>query len=268
MDCQVHREETRNAPDDRVMLAAARSRWPCRPSRRRSSSRLRPVERQAVPRGSRPQGDNPQNRHRRAATRGPRPATATADGQAPRRSQSRRRHARTRAPRPRRAATSDQPRQHGDREAAARLQQLLLLPAPSTIRTATARSGSATSTTTRTAGIRGYYGYGSGYGAGYGAGYGSGFGFDIGELRLQVTPRHAQVFVDGYYAGTVDDYDGTFQALKLEAGPYHIRDRRARLRDDLIVRRADQPGSEDQLPGRSATRGRDHDGAASDSLTP
>ena len=69
----------------------------------------------------------------------------------------------------------------------------------------------------------GYYGYGPGYGPGYYPHFGSGFGFDIGELRLQVFPRNAQVFVDGYYAGTVDDYDGTFQALKLEAGPYQIR---------------------------------------------
>ncbi len=69
----------------------------------------------------------------------------------------------------------------------------------------------------------GYYSYGPGYGSGYYPRFGSGFGFDIGELRLQVFPRNAQVFVDGYYAGTVDDYDGTFQALKLEAGPYQIR---------------------------------------------
>ena len=55
----------------------------------------------------------------------------------------------------------------------------------------------------------GYYGYAPGYYPGFGAGY----GFDIGELRLQVFPRTAQVFVDGYYAGIVDDYDGTFQAL-------------------------------------------------------
>jgi hypothetical protein len=65
----------------------------------------------------------------------------------------------------------------------------------------------------------GYYGYGSGY---YPR-HGSSFVFDIGELRLQVFPRHAQVFVDGYYGGTVDDYDGAFQALKLEAGAYQIR---------------------------------------------
>jgi hypothetical protein len=46
--------------------------------------------------------------------------------------------------------------------------------------------------------------------------------FDIGELRLDVSPRHAQVYVDGYYAGVVDDYDGAFQALKLDAGTYRI----------------------------------------------
>lgn len=51
----------------------------------------------------------------------------------------------------------------------------------------------------------------------------SSWSFDIGELRLEVSPRHAQVFVDGYYAGTVDDYDGAFQALKLQAGAYSIR---------------------------------------------
>lgn len=53
-------------------------------------------------------------------------------------------------------------------------------------------------------------------------GVGSAFGFDIGELRLRVSPRQGEVYVDGYYAGTVDDFDGAFQALKLESGPYHI----------------------------------------------
>jgi hypothetical protein len=28
--------------------------------------------------------------------------------------------------------------------------------------------------------------------------------------------------VDGYYAGVVDDFDGVFQALRLEEGPYRI----------------------------------------------
>lgn len=70
-----------------------------------------------------------------------------------------------------------------------------------------------------------YRWYPGGYSAYTGPGYYPryGYGFDTGELRLQVFPRHAQVFVNGYYAGTVDDYDGVFQSLKLESGPYSIR---------------------------------------------
>ena len=41
-------------------------------------------------------------------------------------------------------------------------------------------------------------------------------------LRLQVTPREASVFVDGYAAGVVDDYDGVFQRLRLVPGPHEI----------------------------------------------
>ena len=41
-------------------------------------------------------------------------------------------------------------------------------------------------------------------------------------LRLQVTPRDASVFVDGYAAGVVDDYDGIFQRLRLVPGPHEI----------------------------------------------
>jgi hypothetical protein len=32
------------------------------------------------------------------------------------------------------------------------------------------------------------------------------------------TPRDAEVYVDGYYAGTVDDFDGTFQRLHIDTG--------------------------------------------------
>lgn len=46
--------------------------------------------------------------------------------------------------------------------------------------------------------------------------------FDIGELRLDVSPRHAHVYVDGYFAGTVDDFDGAFQAIRLAPGGYRI----------------------------------------------
>jgi hypothetical protein len=43
-----------------------------------------------------------------------------------------------------------------------------------------------------------------------------------GSLRIVDAPSESQVFVDGYYAGTVDDYDGVFQHLNLEAGVHHI----------------------------------------------
>ncbi len=42
------------------------------------------------------------------------------------------------------------------------------------------------------------------------------------SLRLQVSPREAEVFVDGYYAGTVDDFDGFFQRLNLEPGEHDV----------------------------------------------
>ena len=65
------------------------------------------------------------------------------------------------------------------------------------------------------------YGY-SGYGyPGYGGGSTtSDYGY--GALKLKVKPNDAQVYVDGYFSGLVDDYDGMFQKLNLEAGPHHI----------------------------------------------
>lgn len=42
------------------------------------------------------------------------------------------------------------------------------------------------------------------------------------SMRLQVKPRETQVFVDGYYAGIADNFDGTFQRLHLEAGQHRI----------------------------------------------
>ena len=51
-----------------------------------------------------------------------------------------------------------------------------------------------------------------------------GRGYDRGgSIRLQVSPRQAEVFVDGYFAGTVDDFDGTFQRLNIEAGEHEIQ---------------------------------------------
>ncbi len=48
------------------------------------------------------------------------------------------------------------------------------------------------------------------------------YGYPIGHLRLDMSPKHAEVLVDGYYAGTVDDFDGIFQTLDLEEGGYKI----------------------------------------------
>jgi PEGA domain-containing protein len=92
-----------------------------------------------------------------------------------------------------------------------------------------------------------YYGYGYGYGAYYGYGsYGYGYapygyslpppayvsaapGYAYGGVRIQDAPENAQVFVDGYYMGVVDDFDGPTQHLNLTAGPHQIEIRAAGL---------------------------------------
>src|SRR6185436_1225026 len=73
-------------------------------------------------------------------------------------------------------------------------------------------------------GFGGYYGgyydpwydpYGYGGGLGYGGGYAGNLSSrsfdDDGALRIKVKPREASVYVDGYYAGKVDDFDGLLQ---------------------------------------------------------
>lgn len=44
----------------------------------------------------------------------------------------------------------------------------------------------------------------------------------IGGLQLDLQPRRAQVFVDGAYAGLVDDFRGYYQHLALPAGLHRI----------------------------------------------
>ena len=76
-----------------------------------------------------------------------------------------------------------------------------------------------------------WYGYGA-YGYGYG-GYGYGYGYPggyvnaapswaYGRVHIEGAPREAEVFVDGYYAGIVDDFDGVRQYLTLEPGVHQI----------------------------------------------
>jgi hypothetical protein len=43
-----------------------------------------------------------------------------------------------------------------------------------------------------------------------------------GSVRVEVRPRQAEVFVDGYFAGTADDFDGVFQRLNIEPGEHEI----------------------------------------------
>jgi hypothetical protein len=45
---------------------------------------------------------------------------------------------------------------------------------------------------------------------------------DISEARLEIKPNNAQVYVDGYYVGVVDDFDGIWQRLDLPAGEHEI----------------------------------------------
>jgi hypothetical protein len=79
------------------------------------------------------------------------------------------------------------------------------------------------------------FGFGYGWGAypygaygyrPYGAyGYGYGYGRPVNEsasARIQATPKEAEVYVDGYRAGRVDDFDGTFQRLHAAPGPHEI----------------------------------------------
>jgi hypothetical protein len=70
----------------------------------------------------------------------------------------------------------------------------------------------------------GYYGYPYGYPAyGYGGYYANrDEARGYGGVQIKDAPKDAQVFADGYYAGTVDEFDGTFQHLDLEAGPHRI----------------------------------------------
>ena len=80
-------------------------------------------------------------------------------------------------------------------------------------------------------GLGGYYG-GGGYGGGYGGGaYGGGYqgsgsssygGGPQGSLRLKLKPRDGKVYVDGYFVGTVDEFDGLFQKLGIDAGGHRI----------------------------------------------
>jgi PEGA domain-containing protein len=47
-------------------------------------------------------------------------------------------------------------------------------------------------------------------------------GYPGASVRLEVMPRDAEVFVDGYFTGIVDEFDGMWQRLRLEPGQHEI----------------------------------------------
>jgi PEGA domain len=66
----------------------------------------------------------------------------------------------------------------------------------------------------------GYYGYPWGWGGG-----GSVYHYvehESGSVRVLVDPAETRVYVDGYYTGTVDDFDGLFQRLRVSPGRHEI----------------------------------------------
>jgi hypothetical protein len=92
-----------------------------------------------------------------------------------------------------------------------------------------------------------------------------------GAARLQVTPRETQVFIDGYFVGTADQFDGAFQRLRVEAGEHELElylEGYRTVRQPVLFRRDGTltlryameplgPGetSERPVPPASATRG-------------
>jgi len=44
-----------------------------------------------------------------------------------------------------------------------------------------------------------------------------------GEIKLEVTPERAAVFVDGHFAGTVNQFRGAGRAMLIAPGNHHIK---------------------------------------------
>ncbi len=41
-------------------------------------------------------------------------------------------------------------------------------------------------------------------------------------MKTEVTPKQTEVYVDGYYAGVADDFDGVFQRLDTSPGGHAV----------------------------------------------
>lgn len=84
-----------------------------------------------------------------------------------------------------------------------------------------------------------WWSYPSGYWYGYPS-YG-GSGYDQGAIRLKIKPEDAEVYLDGYYVGAVDDFDGIFQRLRVDYGPHRV-EIRAHGFESLVFEVRAQPG--------------------------
>lgn len=126
--------------------------------------------------------------------------------------------------------------------------------------------------------------FGPGWGWGWGGSPWGWGGWSVAppqaSLRLDIRPRDAQVYVDGYFAGDVDQFDGALQRLRLPPGQHEIvvyregyRSHRERLYMPVnssrkVTRDLDRlaPGqADDPLPVPSAGPGRDEE---SNEVTP
>jgi PEGA domain-containing protein len=65
-----------------------------------------------------------------------------------------------------------------------------------------------------------YYPWGYAYPYGYGYPY---YGMArTGGLKTEITPKQTEVYIDGYYAGVADNFDGAFQALRASPGGHAV----------------------------------------------
>jgi len=77
------------------------------------------------------------------------------------------------------------------------------------------------------------------YAYGYPYGYGYPYHGAAADIRTEITPKNAEVYVDGYFAGRATDFDGAFQALHVVPGGHAISirlDGFRTLTEDVYVR--------------------------------
>jgi hypothetical protein len=91
------------------------------------------------------------------------------------------------------------------------------------------------------------------------------------DVRVEVTPRQTEVYVDGFYAGVADDFDGVFERLHTTPGGHAITlhlegyrtvteniyvspDSTYKLRDTMQKLAAGETSEAPLLPPRSSDR--------------